>query len=59
MKIKEINKLNNEIKNILNINKAKESLQALKNFDFVDLILGDGECIFGNGKETLEEFLNQ
>lgn len=39
------------------INEAKKSLHILKNFDFVDLLLGDGSFILGNGKEALEELL--
>ena len=41
------------------INKAKGSLQVLRSFNFDDLLLGDGECILGEGKKTLETFLNQ
>jgi len=43
----------------LDIGEAKKSLQILKNFDFDDLLLGDGECILCNGKKIFEEFLNQ
>ena len=35
------------------------SFSSFKNFDFDDLLLGDGECILGKGKKTFEEFLNQ
>ena len=41
------------------INKAKNSLQVLKNFDFDNILLGDGECIIGKGKKVFEIFLNQ
>ena len=41
------------------IDKARKSLHILKNFDFEDLLLGDGECILGKGKKIFEEFLNQ
>ena len=41
------------------IDEAKKSLQVLKSFDFDDLLLGDGECILGEGKKTLEKFLSQ
>ena len=40
------------------IDEARKSLQVLRGFEFNDLLLGDGECILGKGKETLEEFLN-
>jgi glyoxylase-like metal-dependent hydrolase (beta-lactamase superfamily II) len=42
----------------VDIDEARKSLQVLRSFDFDDLLLGDGECILGEGKETLEEFLN-
>ena len=42
----------------VDIDEARKSLQVLRSFDFDDLLLGDGECILGKGKETLEEFLN-
>ena len=41
------------------IEKARKSLQILKNFDFEDLLLGDGEFVLGKGKAIFEEFLNQ
>ena len=41
------------------IENARKSLHILKNFDFEDLLLGDGECILGKGKKILEDFLNQ
>lgn len=41
------------------INEARKSLQILRNFDFGDLLLGDGESILGKGKEALEELLSQ
>ena len=41
------------------INEARKSLQVLRNFDFDDLLLGDGESILVKGKEALEEFLSQ
>ena len=43
----------------LDINEARKSLQILRNFNFDDLLLGDGECILGKGKKTFEEFFNQ
>ena len=43
----------------VDIDEARKSLQVLKSFDFDDLLLGDGECIFGKGKKTLEKFLSQ
>ena len=43
----------------VDIDEARKSLQVLKSFDFDDLLLGDGECIFGEGKKTLEKFLSQ
>jgi len=39
------------------IDKAKESLKVLKDYDIEDLLLGDGEPIQGGAKEKLEEFL--
>lgn len=39
------------------IDKAKESLNVLKDYDIEDLLLGDGEPIQGGAKEKLEEFL--
>ena len=41
------------------INEARKSLQVLRNFDFEDLFLGDGESILSKGKEALEELLSQ
>ena len=41
------------------INEARKSLQVLRNIDFDDLLLGDGDSIIGKGKEALEEFLRQ
>lgn len=41
------------------INEARKSLQVLKNYDFDNLLLGDGESILGKGKAALEEFLGQ
>jgi len=43
----------------VDIDEARKSLQVLKSFDFDDLLLGDGECILGEGKKTLEKFLSQ
>jgi hypothetical protein len=43
----------------VDIDEARKSLQVLKSFDFDDLLLGDGECILGEGKKTLEKFLGQ
>ena len=43
----------------VDIDEAKKSLQVLKSFDFDDLLLGDGECILGEGKKILEKFLSQ
>ena len=39
------------------INLAVKSLKVLSNYDFDDLLLGDGESIIGNGKKALEKFL--
>ena len=39
------------------IDKAKESLKVLKDYDFEDLLLGDGEPIQGGAKDKLNEFL--
>jgi len=39
------------------INAARKSLVVLKNYDFDDLLLGDGEAILGKGKEALEKLL--
>jgi len=41
------------------IDKARKSLHILKNYDFEDLLLGDGEYVLGKGKKVFEEFLNQ
>jgi len=41
------------------INAARKSLQVLRNFDFDDLLLGDGGCILGQGKEALQKLLSQ
>ena len=43
----------------VDIDEARKSLQVLKSFDFDDLLLGDGECILGEGKKILEQFLSQ
>ena len=43
----------------VDIDEARKSLRVLKSFDFDDLLLGDGECILGEGKKTLEKFLGQ
>jgi glyoxylase-like metal-dependent hydrolase (beta-lactamase superfamily II) len=39
------------------IDKAKESLKVLKEYDFEDLLLGDGEPIQGGAKAKLNDFL--
>ena len=39
------------------INLAVKSLKVLSDYDFDDLLLGDGESIIGNGKKALEKFL--
>lgn len=39
------------------IAKAKESLKVLMDYDFEDLLLGDGEPIQGGAKRKLQEFL--
>lgn len=38
------------------IQKAKEALRVLQSYDFNDLLLGDGEPIYGNAKQLLETF---
>jgi hypothetical protein len=39
------------------INLAVKSLKVLSDYEFNDLLLGDGESIIGNGKKALENFL--
>jgi len=39
------------------INLAVKSLKVLSDYDFDDLLLGDGESIIGNGKKALEKFI--
>ena len=39
------------------INLAAKSLKVLSDYDFDDLLLGDGESIIGNGKKALEKIL--
>jgi glyoxylase-like metal-dependent hydrolase (beta-lactamase superfamily II) len=41
----------------LDINLAVKSLKVLSDYDFDDLLLGDGESIIGNGKKALEKVL--
>ena len=41
----------------VDINAARKSLRVLKNYEFDDLLLGDGEAILGKGKEALEKLL--